>query len=154
MTTLIMSLPFRDSRWLCHQANQTKSSAGQSSFAITPRRQYRQSMTSGTTSVWSTRSEKTPIRSVNFQGAALSPPTEFDLYLVVSEQSLDTPLSRDYLTQTLRGIEYDGIDRTIDNKVVRLRKILGDDHTPAEKFRPFAVKAICLFQPLQRQLLL
>lgn len=60
--------------------------------------------------------------------------SEFDLLWLLANNP-DTPLSRDYLTQTLRGIEYDGIDRTIDNKVVRLRKILGDDHTPAEKIQ-------------------
>lgn len=60
--------------------------------------------------------------------------SEFDLLWLLANNP-DTPLSRDYLTQTLRGIEYDGVDRTIDNKVVRLRKILGDDHTPAEKIQ-------------------
>ncbi|WP_122053349.1 response regulator [Vibrio sp. Evd11] len=60
--------------------------------------------------------------------------SEFDLLWLLASNP-DTPLSRDYLTQTLRGIEYDGIDRTIDNKVVRLRKILGDDHAPAEKIQ-------------------
>ncbi|CAV25253.1 response regulator [Vibrio sp. 10N.237.312.C02] len=60
--------------------------------------------------------------------------SEFDLLWLLASNP-DTPLSRDYLTQTLRGIEYDGIDRTIDNKVVRLRKILGDDKTPAEKIQ-------------------
>ncbi|WP_215402641.1 response regulator [Vibrio gigantis] len=60
--------------------------------------------------------------------------SEFDLLWLLASNP-DTPLSRDYLTQTLRGIEYDGIDRTIDNKIVRLRKILGDDHTPAEKIQ-------------------
>ncbi|EAQ55759.1 MULTISPECIES: response regulator transcription factor [Vibrio] len=60
--------------------------------------------------------------------------SEFDLLWLLASNP-DTPLSRDYLTQTLRGIEYDGIDRTIDNKVVRLRKILGDDKAPAEKIQ-------------------
>jgi len=58
--------------------------------------------------------------------------SEFDLLWLLASHP-DTPLSRDYLTQALRGIEYDGIDRTVDNKVVRLRKLLGDDKAPAEK---------------------
>ncbi|MBW3695298.1 response regulator [Vibrio sp. T187] len=58
--------------------------------------------------------------------------SEFDLLWLLASHS-DTPLSRDFLTQELRGIEYDGIDRTVDNKVVRLRKLLGDDKAPAEK---------------------
>lgn len=60
--------------------------------------------------------------------------SEFELLWLLASTP-DTPLSRDYLTQTLRGIEYDGIDRTIDNKVVRLRKLLGDDKVPAEKIQ-------------------
>ncbi|PQJ66880.1 response regulator [Photobacterium angustum] len=60
--------------------------------------------------------------------------SEFELLWLLASTP-DTALSRDYLTQTLRGIEYDGIDRTIDNKVVRLRKLLGDDKVPAEKIQ-------------------
>jgi two-component system response regulator RstA len=60
--------------------------------------------------------------------------SEFDLlWLLASEP--DTVLSRDILTLKLRGIEYDGIDRTVDNKIVRLRKLLGDDSVPAEKIQ-------------------
>ncbi|MDN3613255.1 MAG: response regulator [Vibrio gallaecicus] len=58
--------------------------------------------------------------------------SEFDLLWLLASNP-DEPLSRDYLTQALRGIEYDGIDRTIDNKVVKLRKLLGDDNASAEK---------------------
>ena len=35
-------------------------------------------------------------------------------------------LSRDEIMQALRGIEHDGIDRSIDNKIVSLRKKLDD----------------------------
>ena len=31
------------------------------------------------------------------------------------------------------GIEYDGTDRTIDNRIVTLRKKLGDSTTPPQK---------------------
>ncbi|GAB2664704.1 response regulator transcription factor [Vibrio panuliri] len=58
--------------------------------------------------------------------------SEFDLLWLLASDP-DTPLSRDYLTQTIRGIEYDGIDRTIDNKVVRLRKLLGTDKSGQER---------------------
>ncbi|QFT09267.1 response regulator transcription factor [Vibrio sp. THAF190c] len=60
--------------------------------------------------------------------------SEFDLLWILASQP-DTALSRDTLTQELRGIEYDGFDRTVDNKIVRLRKMLGDDHSPAEKIQ-------------------
>ncbi|EGA70540.1 DNA-binding response regulator [Vibrio sinaloensis DSM 21326] len=60
--------------------------------------------------------------------------SEFDLLWILANNA-DKVLSRDVLTQTLRGIEYDGFDRTIDNKIVRLRKLLGDDAAPAEKIQ-------------------
>ena len=78
---------------------------------------------------------KNTYKKCQLSGSVLSlTDSEFDLLWLLASNP-DTPLSRDYLTQTLRGIEYDGIDRTIDNKVVRLRKILGDDKTPAEKIQ-------------------
>lgn len=58
--------------------------------------------------------------------------SEFNLLWHLAS-SPDTPLSRDYLTKTIRGIEYDGVDRTIDNKVVRLRKLLGSDESGQER---------------------
>lgn len=36
-------------------------------------------------------------------------------------------MSRDDIMRATRGIEYDGIDRSIDNRVVSLRRKLGDD---------------------------
>ncbi|RXJ70855.1 DNA-binding response regulator [Veronia nyctiphanis] len=51
---------------------------------------------------------------------------EFDLlHLFVSNPN--QALSREFLVQQTRGISYDGVDRTIDNKVVLLRKKLGDN---------------------------
>ncbi|WP_261882817.1 response regulator transcription factor [Vibrio pelagius] len=60
--------------------------------------------------------------------------SEFDLLWILANKP-DTALSRDLLTQELRGIEYDGFDRTVDNKVVRLRKLLGDHGSPADKIQ-------------------
>ncbi|MCG7585849.1 response regulator transcription factor [Photobacterium sp. OFAV2-7] len=51
--------------------------------------------------------------------------SEFDLLWLLASRS-DEVLSREFLVKTIRGIDYDGIDRTIDNKVVTLRKKLGD----------------------------
>ena len=51
--------------------------------------------------------------------------SDFDLLWILAS-SPDQVLSRDVLTKALRGIEYDGLDRTIDNKIVTLRKKLGD----------------------------
>ena len=78
---------------------------------------------------------KNTYKKCELSGVVLSlTDSEFDLFWLLASNP-DTPLSRDYLTQTLRGIEYDGIDRTIDNKVVRLRKMLGDDKALAEKIQ-------------------
>lgn len=52
--------------------------------------------------------------------------SEFDLLWALA-CSPDEVLSRDQLTKILRGIEYDGLDRTVDNKIVSLRKKLGDN---------------------------
>lgn len=58
--------------------------------------------------------------------------SEFDLLLLLAS-SAEEVLSRDVLTKLLRGIEYDGIDRTVDNKIVALRKKLNDDTVPPKK---------------------
>ncbi len=52
--------------------------------------------------------------------------SEFDLLWLLACHAEEV-LSREFLVKTLRGIEYDGIDRSMDNKVVVLRKKLGDN---------------------------
>lgn len=56
--------------------------------------------------------------------------TDFDLlHLLVSRAG--QVLSRDELLHAMRGLSYDGIDRSIDIAISRLRKKLGDDpHEP------------------------
>lgn len=51
---------------------------------------------------------------------------EFDLLWILADAA-GTVLDREYLFKALRGIEYDGLDRTIDVTVSRLRKKFGDD---------------------------
>ncbi len=50
---------------------------------------------------------------------------EFDLLLLLA-RSVGEVVPRDFLHTELRGIEYDGIDRTIDLVVSRIRRKLGD----------------------------
>jgi two-component system OmpR family response regulator/two-component system response regulator RstA len=50
---------------------------------------------------------------------------DFDL-LVVMAQHAGEVVSRDELSQALRGIEWDGLDRSVDLRVSRLRRKLGD----------------------------
>lgn len=52
--------------------------------------------------------------------------SEFDLLALLAGHAEEV-LSRDFIYKTLRGIEYDGMDRAIDTKVANLRKKLGDN---------------------------
>lgn len=53
-------------------------------------------------------------------------PAEFDVLLLLATHA-DQIVSRDAILQTLRGIEYDGLDRSVDVKVSALRRKLGDN---------------------------
>ena len=53
---------------------------------------------------------------------------EFDLLWLLANRA-GSVLSRDDITIGLRGVEYDGMNRSIDMRVSRLRKALGDDAT-------------------------
>jgi len=51
---------------------------------------------------------------------------EFEL-LVLLARSAGSVLSREDIYRSIRGIEYDGMDRSIDGRISRLRKKLNDD---------------------------
>jgi len=51
---------------------------------------------------------------------------EFELLLLLARQA-GTILSREELFKNLRGIDYDGLDRSIDGRVSKLRKKLNDN---------------------------
>lgn len=51
---------------------------------------------------------------------------EFELLWLLASQA-GKLLSRDDINREIRGLEHDGIDRTIDLRISRLRKKLGDD---------------------------
>ena len=53
---------------------------------------------------------------------------EFELLLLLARRA-GTVLSRDDIFHHLRGIDYDGTDRSIDGRVSKLRKKLGDSAT-------------------------
>lgn len=59
---------------------------------------------------------------------------EYDLlmYMVVNA---DCILSRDDLMKQIRGIEYDGLDRTVDVYISRLRKAFHDNPASPSKFK-------------------
>ncbi len=52
--------------------------------------------------------------------------TEFDLLWLLAINAGNI-LSRDQISETLTGIEYDGLDRSIDIRISRLRKLLHDN---------------------------
>ena len=51
---------------------------------------------------------------------------EFDLLWLIAVNSGEV-LSRDFLYKELRGIEYNGIDRSMDLRICKLRSKIGDD---------------------------
>jgi DNA-binding response OmpR family regulator len=59
---------------------------------------------------------------------------EFELLLLLAQRA-GTVLSRDDISHMLRGIEYDGLDRTIDGRISKLRKKLGDSATEPERIK-------------------
>ncbi|MEZ4316394.1 MAG: response regulator [Myxococcota bacterium] len=66
-------------------------------------------------------------REARLDGERVSLTTaEFDLLAVLARNAGEV-LSRDDLSLELRGIPWDGLDRSIDLRVSRLRKRLGDD---------------------------
>lgn len=64
---------------------------------------------------------------------------EFDLLWLLAE-NVGQVVSRSDIYQSIHGIEYDGLDRSIDLRVSRLRRKLGDD--PVNPQRIKAVRSI------------
>jgi two-component system OmpR family response regulator/two-component system response regulator RstA len=61
---------------------------------------------------------------------------EFDVLWLLASNS-GKVISREDLVTQLRGIEYDGLDRSIDIRISRLRKKLGDNAA-----QPFRIKTV------------
>lgn len=72
-------------------------------------------------------------RSVTWRGQpCILSNTEYKLLLVLAEAA-GTVLSRDALLKKMRGIEFDGLDRSIDNCISKLRRKFDD--TESEKIK-------------------
>lgn len=66
-------------------------------------------------------------RTVQYQSQEIKvTSSEFDVLWVLATHA-DQTISREQLLQHLRGVEYDGMDRTVDMKIAALRKKLYDD---------------------------
>ncbi len=59
---------------------------------------------------------------------------EFELLYELA-RSAGTILSREDLFKRIRGIDYDGLDRSIDGRISKLRKKLGDDADAPKRIR-------------------
>jgi two-component system response regulator ParR len=59
---------------------------------------------------------------------------EFELLLYLARNA-GTVLSRDDIFNNIRGIEYDGLDRTVDVRISRLRKKLRDNSSQPQKIK-------------------
>ena len=59
---------------------------------------------------------------------------EFDLLWLLAK-SAGKVIARDELYQQLHGVRYDGLDRSIDLRVSRLRKKLGDDPVHPQRIK-------------------
>ncbi|MFP3758630.1 winged helix-turn-helix domain-containing protein, partial [Cupriavidus sp. SIMBA_020] len=82
-----------------------------------------------------------PVQALQFGELTISPPnrtvawrgelvdlktTEFNLLLILA-RAAGTVLSRDAILKQLRGIEFDGIDRSVDAGISKLRRRFEDD---------------------------
>ncbi len=59
---------------------------------------------------------------------------EFELLWALASQA-GSEVKRDDLIKEIRGFDYDGFDRTIDVRISRLRKKLGDHSNPPKKIK-------------------
>lgn len=74
-------------------------------------------------------------RAVHVDGAPIEvTTTEFELLWFLARHAGDV-VTRDQISHALRGHEWDGMDRSIDLTVSRLRKKLGDDARNPERIR-------------------
>lgn len=74
-------------------------------------------------------------RSVSIAGQPVELSThEFDLCWLLSENA-NVVMSREDMINKMRGIEYDGFNRSVDILISRLRKKLGDNDQPPKKIK-------------------
>lgn len=74
-------------------------------------------------------------RTANYRGEPLHLSTgDFDLLWELASHAGEI-LSRDHLLRKLRGIDYDGLDRSMDVAISRLRRKLADDPEDPRKIK-------------------
>jgi two-component system OmpR family response regulator len=76
-----------------------------------------------------------PNRTVTWRGQLIELKTaEYNLLLILA-QAAGTVLSRDDILKQLRGIEFDGLDRTVDAGISRLRRRFEDASPEPQKIK-------------------
>ncbi|CAG9193340.1 response regulator [Burkholderia vietnamiensis] len=90
-----------------------------------------------------------PVQALQFGELTISPPnrtvawrgelvdlktTEFNLLLILA-RAAGTVLSRDAILKQLRGIEFDGIDRSVDAGISKLRRRFEDDSSEPQRIK-------------------
>ncbi len=101
---------------------------------VTPAEQASKSITVGSLVVDPAR------RNVELGGVAVALTTaEFELLKLLAENAGHT-LSRNDIYEQIHGVKYDGVDRSIDLRISRLRKKIGDD--PAKPQRIKSVRGV------------
>jgi two-component system OmpR family response regulator/two-component system response regulator RstA len=74
-------------------------------------------------------------RTATLAGATIDLTTaEFDLLKLLAENAGQI-VSRKDIYEKLHGIKYDGVDRSIDLRISRLRKKLGDEANPPRRVK-------------------
>ena len=68
---------------------------------------------------------------------------EFDLLWLLAESAGEV-VGRDEVLQRVRGLEYDGLDRSIDRRISRLRKKFGDDPSDPKRIKTVRGKGYVL----------
>lgn len=68
--------------------------------------------------------------------------SEFDLLWLLMLRAGDV-LSRDDILANMRGIEYDGLDRSIDVRISKIRKKIGDDMQQPIRIKTIRGKGYC-----------
>ncbi len=74
-------------------------------------------------------------RSATFKGEVIGLSSNEFTALLLLAKNAGNPVSRDALLQQLRGLEYDGSNRSVDILVSRLRKKLNDDPSSPKRIK-------------------
>jgi len=87
------------------------------------------------------------LREVHQDGNAIGLTSgEFDLLWLLAKNA-GKILTRAEILKSLRSLDYDGIDRSVDNRIYRLRRKLGDTDSPVQRIK--SVRALgYVFSPV------